>query len=230
MPDAGIAVGAVTGSLRERACFSPVVNRIDIRCSGARPDRARRLAAELVDGGCGALLSVGLAGGLDPALRAGDLVLSSTVISPDGAKVPTDDAWRDRFAAALESARMDFRIGAVLGADELVRFAGSKHTLHSATGALAADMESHEVMRVAAALKIPFLAIRVIADAAEDELPETAARSLTSEGGVALISILAGLIRRPSDISGMAMLARRSTPAFATLRRVAALPFLREPL
>ena len=58
--------------------------RIAIAVSGARPGRAeaRRLVAE----GCRALISWGVAGGLDPALVPGE------VVAEDGARLPLPDS------------------------------------------------------------------------------------------------------------------------------------------
>lgn len=225
-----VVVGAVTGSKRERDCFATAYPDLDIRCSGASPARAEALAKRLADRGCAGLLSIGLAGALDPALHPGDVVLSSTIISPDGAKVPADEAWRDRIAADLEAANIRFRIGAIAGLDELVRLAETKRALFSGTGAVAVDMESHAVMRIAAAAGIPFLAVRVIADSATDELPRAAASALNAEGGVSIFGLLGALLKRPGDIAGMTMLAKRSTTGFETLRRIAPLSGLARPV
>ena len=222
-------IGAVTGSKRERDCFDTGRPDLDIRCSGALPAQAQALAAALADRGCAGLLSIGLAGGLDPALKPGDVVLSSTVITADGAKALVDEAWRDRVAADLEATGMRFRIGAIGGPDELVRFSETKRALRSATGALAVDMESHAVMRIAAAAGLPFLAVRAIADGAADELPQAAERALAADGGVALLRLLGALLRRPGDVAGMILLARRSASGFETLRRIAPLAGLYRP-
>ncbi len=222
-------IGAITGSKRERDCFDTGRQDLDIRCSGALPFRAQALATELVDRGCAGLLSIGLAGGLDPALKPGDVILSSTVISADGAKVPADAAWRDRVAADLETTGLRFRIGAIAGLDELVRLSETKRAVRSATGALAVDMESHAVMRIAAAAGLPFLAVRVIADGAADELPKAAERAVAADGGVAVLRLLGALLRRPGDVAGMILLARRSASGFETLRRIAPLAGLYRP-
>lgn len=223
-------IGAITGSRRERDCIVPAQNALDMRCSGARPDRAETYAQSLTVDGCAGLLSIGLAGGLDPALNTGHVAVASTVIAPDGAKVPTDAAWRDAVAADLDQAGIRYRIGAIAGLDELVRLAETRRALFSGTSAIAADMESHAVMRVAAAAGLPFLAVRVIADTAEDDLPRTAEKALTPEGGVSMLGLLAGLLLRPGDLGGMVTLSRQARTGFETLRRVAALPGLVQPL
>ncbi|MCH8952346.1 MAG: hypothetical protein IID49_09510, partial [Proteobacteria bacterium] len=58
--------------------------RIAIAVSGARPDRAEAEARRLVAGGCRVLLSWGVAGGLDPALRPGELVIPAEIVAEDG--------------------------------------------------------------------------------------------------------------------------------------------------
>ena len=66
-----------------------------VACSGGSPERARAEAARLAAEGATGLVSFGLAGGLAPELRPGDLVLPETVQAPDGRSLPTDPAWRD---------------------------------------------------------------------------------------------------------------------------------------
>ena len=56
---------------------------IVIRLSGIGPERACLAAKALLERGVTALLSWGCAGGLDPKLSPGDLVLPKTVIAAD---------------------------------------------------------------------------------------------------------------------------------------------------
>src|SRR5512135_2689308 len=69
-----------------------------VYCSGASPIRAAAGAAALIAQGATVLVSFGLAGGLDPALRPGDLMLADSVILPDGGRIETDRTWRARLA------------------------------------------------------------------------------------------------------------------------------------
>ena len=77
-------VGVVTGSWVEARCL----RRQDVRvaCSGGSAERARSEAARLVAEGAAALVSFGLAGGLAPELRPGDLLLPETVRSAGAAR------------------------------------------------------------------------------------------------------------------------------------------------
>ncbi|MDE1921822.1 MAG: hypothetical protein KGI55_00230, partial [Gammaproteobacteria bacterium] len=74
---------------------------IDVRVSGIGLDAASRAARSLADAGVSALISWGVAGGLDPALRPGAIVLPVAVIADDGRRYPTAAPWRERQAALL---------------------------------------------------------------------------------------------------------------------------------
>ncbi|HEX6141448.1 MAG TPA: hypothetical protein VFZ01_01920, partial [Geminicoccaceae bacterium] len=73
-------IGVVTGSRIEARCL-PHRGQFLIRCSAADAARGRAHAATLVDEGVDALLSFGLAGGLEPTLRPGDLLLADRVLA-----------------------------------------------------------------------------------------------------------------------------------------------------
>ena len=69
--------------------------------SGMGGELAAAGAHRLAEAGVSALLSFGLAGGLDPALDAGRVVLPSEVISREGARRPTCSEWRRRLNRAI---------------------------------------------------------------------------------------------------------------------------------
>src|SRR5690349_12598642 len=57
--------------------------------------------AALVKAGAPALVSFGLAGGLDQRHAPGTLILADAVVLPDGEAVATDPAWRERVRIKL---------------------------------------------------------------------------------------------------------------------------------
>lgn len=171
-----------------------------------------------------------MAGGLDPSLASGTLVLVESVVGPDGGIFPTDPAWRSAVAAELSAASIDFVVGAGAGVDQSIFHPGPKKVLFDDTGALCVDMESHAVMRVAREHNVPGLAIRAIADSARDTLPEVAMAAIDSGGSVRYGALAARLSRQPAELVDLIGLWRMSRPAFTGLGRVASLPSLRGPL
>src|SRR6185295_8257575 len=65
--------------------------------SGGDTRRLRRRLAERLAPGCRAVLSFGIAGGLDPSLSAGDVVIATGIIA-DGARSPAHPALADQLA------------------------------------------------------------------------------------------------------------------------------------
>lgn len=104
------------------------------------------------------LISSGFAGGLDPALRAGDLVVANNV----------SDAY---LLARLQSSIDRFQIGRLFTAREVIESPAAKSALRTATDAIAVDMETEGIARACAGSATAFLSIRAISDGSADALP-----------------------------------------------------------
>jgi len=205
------AIGVVTGLAAEAA----VARRAGLAAEacGADPDRAGDVARGFADAGVRALVSFGTAGGLDPALEAGDVVLACEVAAPGG-PFAARPGWRDRLLRRLPRARP----GIVAGIDAIAATPAAKRALLDSTGAAAADMESHRVAAVACERGLAFLAVRAVADAADRALPAAAARAVRADGRVSVHAGLALLVRSPGTVpdlvrAGFAM--RRALAALA---------------
>jgi len=195
-----------------------------IVCAGAHAARAEAGAARLIAEGAEAVISFGLCGGLDPALRSGALILADAVVDHAGYGYGTGAALRARSLDKLQNLGLDPAAGTILGVDRSVETAVEKSRLHRETGAIAVDMESHGVARAATKADIPFLVLRAVVDPAEQNLPRAALVATEPDGGLRYGAILAALLRRPWEFGAMPRLARESRAAFAVLER--ALPAL----
>jgi len=187
--------------------------------SGIGGFAATRAARALIDAGAGALMTFGMAGGLDPRLEAGSVLLPTEVIARDGARWPTARAWRERLTAALNPhcAVLD---GCVVSSDTSIDSPRAKAELFRETGAAAVDMESVAVARIAADHRLPFLCVRVIVDTAADALPR-AVVAASREGRVRIGRLIGGLIVAPADVAAVIRLSVRYRSAMRVLKMVA---------
>ena len=176
-------------------------------------------ARQLVDAGARALLSWGVAGGLDPALPAGALFLPGEVISADGVVYQTAREWRETLATTVASCH-PVTGGRLLTSRRPLGSAADKSIAFSETGAAAVDMESAAVAEVARAQGLPFLAVRAIVDTANEPLP-MAAIAAASEGSVTLSRLLGAVARTPADLPGLIRLMWRYRAASRSLAAVA---------
>ncbi len=189
-----------------------------IRCAGASGARAAELARSLVASGARGLVSLGLAGGLDPNLASGALLLGECVVLPDGGRVGTDPAWRERLAARLRPALCPVTVP-LAGRDNAVASREEKAGLRESSGAAAVDMESHGVARLAAEFGVPLLVVRAVADPAGQTIPAAALAGLRPDGNVSGAAVMAALARRPAQVAELLRLARQSAAALAILGR-----------
>jgi adenosylhomocysteine nucleosidase len=190
--------------------------------SGVGPAAAADGARRLLAAGARALLSWGLAGGLDPSLEAGTLVLPLEVISPEGRMLEASADWRELVCNAI-AARHRASRGRLLSCPEPLGSAAAKALAFRQTGAVAVDMESFAIADAASAGRVPFLAVRAIVDAAHDTVPELAlSATRPGEDGVGLARLLLALARTPGELPSLVRLARRYRTATRALSAVAA--------
>jgi len=191
----------------------------------AAGDGARRL----VRAGVTALISWGMAGGLDPALGAGTLLLPREVVSREGALFVTAGKWRQHLSEAV-AASQPVCDGKLLTSREPLGSAAEKAIAFRQTAAAAVDMESFAIAEVAASLRIPFLAVRAIVDTAADDVPHAViAAAAAGAIGVPLGRLVGALARTPADILPLIRLARRFRTASRALAAAAASGALTPP-
>lgn len=212
-------IGVVTGMRAEAHCLPRSVARF-VRCAGPGAARAGKAAHGLIDDGAKALVSFGLAGGLDPALPVSTVILGLSVVGPEGARSTLDPDLRARLAECVGLfAPIEARVA---GTDAPVAGIADKARLLRESGARVADMESDAVARIAAERGVPCGVVRVVADPAGRAVPRAALAALGEAGDIRAGRLLATLAARPWELPGLAALAIDTRRAFRTLRRCGA--------
>jgi adenosylhomocysteine nucleosidase len=167
--------------------------------------------------GCAGILSFGIAGGLNPQLRAGAVIVASSVIGANGVKMalPADERWSQTLVRALPQAMH----APVLGVDAAVTEPADKLKLFRQTGAAAADMESHIAAAVAASHGLPFAVLRVVSDPASQRIPQVALAGMREDGSTDAMGVLRTLMQTPGDLFDLPGVAFNAYVAKAVLVR-----------
>jgi adenosylhomocysteine nucleosidase len=160
------------------------------------------------------LVSFGIAGALSPELKPGDVILSTEVIGADRRWL-SSDRLRQQIAEVI--AQTGAIEGPVLGAEKVFATQEDKRCAWQETGAIAVDMESLVVARAGAALGIPFIVLRAIADTATRDLPPAALVPLKEDGDPDLGQVLSSVLRRPSQLPSLFAVAREARQALQAL-------------
>jgi 4-hydroxy-3-methylbut-2-enyl diphosphate reductase len=184
-----------------RTEYAALVGRVpgaDLERCGMGPERVRRWLPRLAELAPEALVVAGVAGGLDPSLRPGDVVVASEVRDEHGRIV-----LRAASPLVAELRRMGMRVhfGPMVSCDKIVT--GQQREKLAKTGALAVDMESAAIVRAMgpAVERPPVAVVRVIVDTA---FMPVARPSTVAAGARALLTLrrLAPALRRWADLTG----------------------------
>jgi adenosylhomocysteine nucleosidase len=215
-------LGVVTGLKSECALVLNALNdelprpAIMVQCRGPGPERATQAAEILIQAGCTALISFGLAGGLAPLHGSGTLLLPRTIL-----RVPAADtsvglsvhvAWHEALSSRLKrDLTLKVSTGPLVSVAHVVAKSEDKKALHNLLGAAGVDMESYAVAQVAAKHVVPFVALRMIMDPVSQSIPDALRAAMTKDGDVDSKSGFMALLRKPSLIGAAWQLNKQST-------------------
>ncbi|KQW18478.1 phosphorylase [Afipia sp. Root123D2] len=213
----GLPVLIVTG-LKQEAQIAAGPG-LTVVCSSSNPIQLRELMTTFDPSSVRGIVSFGVAGGLDPALRSGDIMIATEVVAAEERWL-TVAGLSDKLVAVPQLGRHRIVSGVLAGVEEVVLGQVGKAALRATTGAAAVDMESHIAARYAARHDLPFAAVRVISDPAHRALPELAAAALKPDGNIDLWKVMRGIARKPSDIRALVSSGRDFNRALRSLRGV----------
>lgn len=206
----------------ERAALRALVDRdppLGVIQSGPGPERAASAATAALASGAGGLLSFGLAGALRAELEPGAVLLPRRVRSAAGDSFDADPEWHAKLAAAVRALGLAPALDDLLSVPSAITRVADK-VAAAANGAAAADMESAAIAAVAARAGARFVALRVVVDAAADELPADVERWIDERGERRIGPALSAALH-PNQWRGLWTLAQRYRAARRTLARLA---------
>ena len=150
------------------------------------------------------VISAGFAGGLNPALPTGAVLFSATAAP----------ALADRLS------RLRARPARFHCSDRILTYAREKAELHRQTGADAVEMESGVIQRVCAECGVPSLVVRVISDAATEDLPLDFNRLMKPDDRLSYYQMALALTQAPGKILALLRFQRQTQRASANLAAV----------
>ena len=166
--------------LREIEDATGISSQVEFQVLGVGPERAGAAMAALlenrrskIDG----VLLVGVAGGVDPELETGDLLLADRHALQNGASQgagqaikPDAEMLQSAQKAALELSVPIFN-GGSLTVDHLVAEPHERESLRTEYQVYSVNMEDYRAAEAAQNAGVPFLSVRVVLDTASQRLP-----------------------------------------------------------
>ncbi len=178
---------------------------------------AERVVRQMAEAGVVGIVSFGIAGGLDPDLKTGDLILPKMIVDTAGNGYEATFEWRGQLAKYLTSS-FHFVGGALLATPTLVTSCRQKSDLRQQHGAVAVDMESFAIARAADAAGLLFVALRAVSDPADQGLP-TAVAAGTRGGKLAFGRLATDVLKHPGQIGDLVRLGLNTRKAKSVLVR-----------
>lgn len=150
------------------------------------------------------VLSSGFAGGLNPALSVGDVVFEEDCAAHLSAALPALGAIPARFYCA----------------NRVAVTAEEKQKLRQETGCDAVEMESSVIRQICRDRQIPNATLRVISDAAGDDLILDFNALMTREWKIDYFKLARVILRNPAKVPGLISFQRQTAQAARKLGSV----------
>jgi adenosylhomocysteine nucleosidase len=193
--------------------------QIDLVQSGMGRERAAAAASALIAAfRPGLLVSAGLGGGVREGLATGDVVLAGKVMSLPGetitGTIAIDNGRLLRDLAESLPGR-DFRIldGCIITGTGILRKQEADRLLPGSLGNPVLDMETVAVAEAASREAIPFVALRAISDAADEEILFSIEEITDPDLNISIRRVLSSILRNPRILPQMLRLARNAKTA-----------------
>lgn len=167
----------------------------------------------------------GFAGGLDPRLDSGKLVLADQILlweasSKEPLVFATDGLWFKKVRETLSRWGSDVYCGKILTSSRVVSKRNEKRELGGRFGALAVDMESGYLAQLLSPDSIPFMVLRAISDTAEESLRIDFSPWIDRTGAIQRTALLLSQVKSPQNLLYLFRMGRTTRRAGKRLAEV----------
>jgi adenosylhomocysteine nucleosidase len=165
------------------------------------------------------IVSAGFGGALDPRLKRNDVVFATEIVdaaSPEAPPLAIDLTP----PASSPGSKIRYTSGRLVTASKIVRTSGEKAALRERFAADVVDMETAAVASICADRGQRFLAIRVISDEADTDLPPEVITVMGPTGGFRLGATIGALWKRPGSVKDLWALREHAIEAADRLAEV----------
>lgn len=145
------------------------------------------------------IISWGSAAGLSKILKPGDLILPDLILDENGAEYVTDSKFNDRMIKLFPK-ELSFHVGAICESINILKEVEEKREFAKKYHAIACDMESATIAKLATLKGISFSALRVISDDYNTNIPKSVYLSINKDGDFSMGKFLFQLLANPKEI------------------------------
>lgn len=145
------------------------------------------------------LMNIGYAGGLDPRLAAGDIIIANSIVDEaDGKIITADSSIVGGAVSKAEAANIHYCVGRIVTVKNAITEPHDKAYIGAKFEAAACDMESATFAAVAASNNIQYVVARAILDTMDTALPALS-KTVTADGGITIGKIVGHIKTNPTD-------------------------------
>lgn len=189
---------------------------------GIGPNAAAKAAGLMLFQKIDCLISWGTAAALNEDVFMGDLIIPEYIHSESGDLYKTDPVSSCNLKKKIDSGQVKMHTGLLAETGVVLENTAQKAELARKTGAIAADMESAAIMRVAQNNSLPCIAVRTVVDESDNAVPAELARHIDIFGDPDIAGMITEFLLRPRLIRNSYSLFRGMKIALKTLDKIAA--------
>lgn len=163
------------------------------------------------------LLIAGFCGGLHETLKPGDLVIADSVVEEGNPTTFRPNKSLLTAASCIKFSDVKIHTGGLVSVNQVLTTVQEKERVAQQGSAIAVDMETSAIVKLAEENNVPWLAVRGVTDGLHDVMPLDFNKMQNTIGGVNQSKVTRAVLLRPWKIPGLIRLGRNSNIAATNL-------------